>query len=68
MYPLQEVDAKEGGGRLVHGGRLIRSLQYMQLCITNIANVISVDAQTNKWANNDCTILCGRVKGAGSRL
>ena len=28
MYPLQEVDAEEGGGRLIHGGRLIRTLRY----------------------------------------
>ena len=26
-YPLQEVDAEEGGGRLLHGGRLIRTLR-----------------------------------------
>ncbi len=29
MYPLQEVDAEEKGGCLIHGGRLIRTLQYL---------------------------------------
>ena len=26
-YPLQEVDAEEGGGRLIHGEHLIRTLR-----------------------------------------
>ena len=29
-YPLQEVDAEEGCGRLIRGGRLIRTLRYKQ--------------------------------------
>ena len=28
-YPLQEVDAEEGDGRLIRGGRLIRTIRYM---------------------------------------
>ena len=27
-YPLQEVDAEEGDGRLIRGGRLIRTIRY----------------------------------------
>ena len=32
-YPLQEVDAEEGGGRSLHGGRLIHSPRYESACI-----------------------------------
>ena len=28
-YPLQEVDAEEGDGRLIRGGRLIRTIRYI---------------------------------------
>ena len=28
-YPLQEVDAEDGGGRLLRGGRFIRTLRYV---------------------------------------
>ena len=27
-YPLQEIDAEEGDGRLIRGGRLIRTIRY----------------------------------------
>ena len=29
-YPLQEVDAEEGDGRLIRGGRLIRTIRYVK--------------------------------------
>ena len=32
-YPLQEVDAEEGDGCLICGGRLIRTIQHLQVYI-----------------------------------